>query len=133
MSYFEFEKMPVYIRASEAVRLVDPVALKLGRGRGYLKLQLLRSVNGMVANLVEGLSEFSPREKARVYRLSRREALEAATHVLMCRDLGLVEDQRLGAGIAKLHEVVAMLTALGRAMARRSGERCPHCGCSRRG
>jgi len=96
--YFEFEKLDVYQVTLDFLTVADEVAESLPKGRTYLKDQLRRGANSIAANLAEGVGEFSPAEKVRFYRMSRRSAVECASHLLACRRLSLVEDGLIATG-----------------------------------
>ena len=110
--YFEFEKLDVYKVTLDFVVAADDVAETLPKGRRYLKEQLRRGANSIAANLAEGVGEFSPPEKVRFYRMSRRSAVECASHLLTCRRLSLVEDPLIAKGLDQLLRIVAMLTSM---------------------
>ena len=110
--YFEFEKLDVYRVTLDFVAAADDVAETLPKGRRYLKEQLRRGANSIAANLAEGVGEFSPAEKVRFYRMSRRSAVECASHLLTCRRLSLVEDTLIAKGLDQLLRIVAMLTSM---------------------
>ena len=73
------EDTPVYRSAMAYAIAVDAFAEKLPMWRGYLKSQLRRSSLGGVLNLREGGSGIHPREKARIYRIGKREIAESIT------------------------------------------------------
>ena len=85
--YFEFERLDVYQAALDFVVTADDIAERLPRGRSYLKDQLRRAANSIPANLAEGVGEYMPKDKARFYRISRRSAVECASHLLVCQRL----------------------------------------------
>lgn len=98
----------------------DDVAEKLPKGRAYLKDQLRRAANSIAANIAEGVGEFSASEKMRFYRISRRSAVECASHLLVSRRLELVDDALLNEGLQVLHRIVAMLTSMVKSVKARS-------------
>ena len=74
--------------------------------------QLLRASTSIVLNLAEGAGEFSPREKARFYRLSRRSGTECAAILDVCRKLRLLAIERYMSGREDLLRVVSMLVRM---------------------
>jgi four helix bundle protein len=110
--YFEFEKLDVYKVTLEFVAAADDIAESLPKGRRYLKDQLRRGANSIAANLAEGVGEYSSAEKVRFYRMSRRSAVECASHLLACRRLALVEDELIARGLDLLLRIVAMQTSM---------------------
>ena len=119
--HFEFEKLDVYQASLDFVVVADEIAEELPRGRNYLRDQLRRSASSTPSNLAEGVGEYMPKEKMRFYRMARRSAVESASHLLVCRRLGLAREPKLEQGLELLHRIVAMLTSMGR----RVGERLP--------
>jgi four helix bundle protein len=85
------KRMEIEGLALRFVRAADEVADRLPEKRDYLAKQLRRAASSVYLNLREGLGEFSPREKARVYRMSFRSLLESTgcTELaeLFCPDL----------------------------------------------
>ena len=110
--YFEFEKLDVYKVTLDFVAAADDVAEALPKDRRYLKDQLRRGANSIAANLAEGVGEFSPAEKVRFYRISRRSAVECASHLHACGRLALVDDSLISKGLDQLLRIVAMLTSM---------------------
>lgn len=120
--YFEFEKLDVYDTTLDFVAVVDDVTESLPKGRSYLKDQLRRGANSIAANLAEGVGEYSRAEKARFFRIARRSAVECASHLLVCRRLTLVDDTLVAKGLDKLLRIVAMQTAMIRAISSKNRE-----------
>ena len=120
--YFEFEKLDVYQISLDFVVVADEITESLPRGRSYLKDQLRRAANSIPANLAEGVGEFSPPDKLRFFRMSRRSAVECASHLLVCRRLRLADDTLVDKGLGYLHRIVAMLTSLVKSVSTRSEE-----------
>ena len=100
--------------------VADEVTEKLPRGRSYLKDQLRRAANSIPANLAEGVGEFSPSDKVRFFRISRRSAVECASQLWVCRRLKLADDALVVKGLECLHRIVAMLTSLVKSVSARS-------------
>ncbi len=109
---FQHERLDVYRVAIELVVLADDVINDLPRGRGYLADQLQRASTSVVLNIAEGAGEFSPKEKARFYRMARRSATESAAVLDVCRYLKLVAEERYSIGREYLLRIVAMLTSM---------------------
>jgi len=110
--YFEFEKLDVYQVSLDFVATADEIAEALPKGRAYLKDQLRRAANSIPSNLAEGVGEYAQSEKVRFYRMSRRSAVECASHLFVIRPLGLVDDARITTGLEQLHRIVAMETSM---------------------
>lgn len=110
--YFEFARMDVYQAALDFVVVADRIAEALPPGRASLRDQLRRGANSIAANLAEGVGEFAPNDKARLYRISRRSAVECASHILVIDRLDLIADAVRDRGVELLQRIVAMLTNL---------------------
>lgn len=91
------KELPIERLALRFVAMADEVANCLPPLRAYLADQLRRAAASVYLNLREGLGEFSPREKARLYRLAYRSLIEAlgciGLALLFCP--ALVEETRL--------------------------------------
>lgn len=85
------KELPIEGLALRFVAAADEVAARLPPVRDYLARQLRRAASSVYLNLREGLGEFSPREKGRLYRLAFRSLLEStgclALAVLFCPKL----------------------------------------------
>jgi four helix bundle protein len=112
MNEFDHEKLDVYQCAIDYVVLADDIVQRLPRGRAYLGEQLQRASTSIPLNIAEGAGEFSPKEKARFYRIAKRSATECAAIMDVCRRLNLIEPSRFDDGRELLLRIVAMLTKL---------------------
>ncbi len=122
LMYFEFEKLDVYRVTMDFVAAADEVAEKLPKGRQHLKDQLRRGANSIAANLAEGVGEYPPAEKIRFYRISRRSAVECASHLHTCRRLALVDDPLIAKGLDQLLRIIAMETTMIRSISAKTDE-----------
>ena len=110
MDGFDHEKLDVYHAAVEFADLADTVA-----GRGDLVDQLRRASASICLNIAEGSGEYSPREKARFYRIARRSATECAAILELCqrRELRIGQPgDSLKAGRDLLLRLVRMLVRM---------------------
>ena len=80
-------------------------------GRAHLRDQIERAVTSVVANIAEGAGEFSPKEKARFYRMARRSAIEVAAWLEVTARRQEAPEPLLTRALALLEEVVAMLVS----------------------
>ena len=77
-----------------------------------LRWQLQRAARSVVLNIAEGAGEFSPKEKARIYRISLRSGWEVVgTLELGIRD-GFFAERQTREVATLLVEVTAMLTTM---------------------
>lgn len=74
--------------------------------------QLRRSGASIALNLAEGYGEFSPREKARFYRMSKRSCTEAGSALDYLADLKVVREDEIRELKTLLRRIVAILVNL---------------------
>jgi four helix bundle protein len=113
MREFDHERMAVYQRALEFVRLASTIRSSLA-ARGSLADQLDRACVSIALNIAEGAGEFAKREKARFYRIARRSATECAAILDVAIEIGALEPSQVDVAKQHLREIVAMLIALGK-------------------
>jgi four helix bundle protein len=73
--------------------------------------QLRRASASIGANLAEGCGRRTSNELARFVRIAMGSASELDYHLLLCRDLGFMEDEDFKRAAAHLTEVRKMLTS----------------------
>lgn len=112
MQQFDFEKLDVYVFALEFLSTAEQITSSQTKRFGDLADQLNRAALSILTNLGEGAGEFSPREKVRFYRLSRRSATECAAIVAGYKKLGLADADLLMKARAELLRIVSMLVRL---------------------
>ena len=108
----DHENMDVYNVALEFVTFVRELLKRMRGGRMGLDSQLMRAATSMPLNIAEGGGEFSPKDKARFYRIARRSATECAAALDVCVRLLLVSEEDVRPGRDLLRRVVSMLTRL---------------------
>lgn len=109
--FFEFERLDAYQLALDYQLIADEIANSLPPGRGYLRTQILKCANSLPSNIAEGSGERG-KERARLYRIARREGLESASHLNSCNKLQLSDPALLLKGRKMLHRLVSMLTGM---------------------
>jgi four helix bundle protein len=85
----DHEKLEVYQKALRFFGIADRIAERLSR-RNDMRDQLQRASGSIVNNTAEGAGEFSPREKARFYRMARRSAIECAATLDSALEINLI-------------------------------------------
>ena len=115
MSVFDHQRLDVYQRSIGFVALAEEVVSHLPRGRSYVSDQLRRASASIALNIAEGAGEFSPTDKARLYRIARRSATECAAILDICDRLELASRDHIASGHGLLREIISMLVALIRA------------------
>lgn len=119
MSSFDHTKLDVYRVALEFIELVEQLVSELPKGRADLVDQLRRAATSIVLNIAEGAGEFSPKDKARFYRMAKRSATECAAALDVLHRVGLIESPRPGHQL--LLRIVPMLVRMARKLEARSG------------
>ena len=109
--FFEFENLEVYKLALKYQLVADDIAESLPEGRAYMKTQIRKCANSMPSNIAEGTGERG-KERARFYRIARREGLESASHLNSVRGFRLSDPALILKGRRMLHGIVSMLTPL---------------------
>ena len=115
--------MPVFRDALDLYVLADRLRTRLGRRRRVEMDQLVRAALSVVTNTAEASGEMAPRDKARIYRLAQRSAIECAAVLAAIRrvELGLMADCEEGRDL--VIQIAAQLTGLCHAMERRIARR----------
>jgi four helix bundle protein len=114
MREFDHERMQVYRRAMEFVKLASAIRQQLPIRRTSIGDQLDRAAISIPLNVAEGAGEFARREKARFYRIARRSATECAAILDVVRELELADGHHISDAKEHLREIVAMLIGLGK-------------------
>ena len=112
MQQFDHEKLDVFNVALAFVVTADQIAKCATRGHADLADQIRRASTSIVTNLAEGAGEFTPKEKARFYRLSKRSATECAALVEIFHELKLIEGEHRPIAREALLRVVSMLVRM---------------------
>ena len=108
----DHQKLEVYRRALALLQTCDEIGRQLPKGRAELKRQLEDAAGSVVANIAEGAGEFSGREKARFYRMSRRSAVEIAAWVEVTGLRREAPQPLVDRALSEVESVVAMLVRL---------------------
>ena len=124
MKYGDVEEWPVFQDALRLAELCEQVARRVGRMRPDIAHDVRKSSRSVVLNLREGGTEFAPKEKARIFRISQREAGELCGAFQLLRALKLdAEDSRAAAPLAR--SIIGQLTGLCHAALKRLKEEGP--------
>jgi four helix bundle protein len=109
----DFRKLVVWQKANLlSVATVEAVEGIRGHAGSILRGQILRSTFSIQANIAEGSSKQSDREFARYIRIALGSTTESANHIILMRDLGLIDETHFTSLDAKLDEVGKMLSGL---------------------
>ena len=109
----DFRKLVVWQKAKVlSVATVEAVEDIRGNAGSILRRQVLRSTFSIQANIAEGSSKQSDREFARYIRIALGSTTESANHVILLRDLGLIDEASFISLDTKLDEIGKMLSGL---------------------
>lgn len=111
---FAHEKLDVYDATLNFVALAHRIIRKFGRGKAELSSQLERAAISIALNTSEGSGEFSPKEKARFYRMALRSAAECSTIIDLADRLDVIQQPDLHEAKILLTRIAAMLHAMTR-------------------
>ena len=115
----DHEKLEVYQKALDFVAVAEIIAGDLPHGRSYLADQLRRASTSIALNVAEGAGKFAAKDKSRFYLMARGSATECGAILDVCCRLSLIAGEETMKGKSLLEEVVAMLTRLIQAQAKR--------------
>ena len=109
----DFRNLLVWQKANTlSVAAVEAVERIRGNAGSILRRQLLRSIFSIQANIAEGSSKRSDREFARYVRIALGSSTESANHLILVRDLGLIDAACFTSLSSKLDEIGRMLSGL---------------------
>jgi four helix bundle protein len=109
----DFRNLVVWQKANKlSVTTAEAVDGFRGNAGSILRGQLLRSIFSIQANIAEGSSKRSDREFARYIRIALGSSTESANHLILVRDLGLIDDECFTSLNSKLDEIGRMLSGL---------------------
>ena len=109
----DFRNLVVWQKANKlSVQTAKAVEGFRGNAGSILRGQLLRSTFSIQSNIAEGSSKRSDREFSRYVRIALGSSTESANHLILVRDLGLIDDQRFADLTSRLDEVGKMLSGL---------------------
>ena len=110
--YFSYERLDVYRVAREICEMVLQIAARIPSDGDDLRRQWLRACNALCSNIAEAAQETQPAEKARIYRIARREAGEVNSCNADVRARGYMSQAEYGALSTRTNRVSAMLWGL---------------------
>ena len=120
----DFRKLLVWQKANKlSVATAEVVEGLRGNAASILRGQLLRSTFSIQANIAEGSSKRSDREFARYVRIALGSSTESANHLILLRDLGVLDASSFTALDSSLGEVGRMLSGLEKRL-RQPSDKC---------
>ena len=112
-SEFQFEKLHVYAMARELVKDVYFLLKSFPKEEKFaLSSQIRRSITSVVANIAEGNSRTSMKEKIHFVEISYGSLLEALIEIQIAEDLDFIAKGSLDSLKPKFAEVAKMLSGL---------------------
>ena len=108
----DFQKLDVYKRSIEFLRVSLEIVRELPRGHAAQADQLKRAAESIVQNIAEGAGRFTRADKARHYTIARGSAMECAGTLDIMQAEESVKTERYERGIELLGRIVSMLTKL---------------------
>ena len=110
---FDFEKLIVFQKTLELMRLLKPLFNAPPRRAGKICEDLDRSTQSTAFNIAEGAGR-QPRSKdrTRFYNIALGSAKEAASQIIVLEIRGFISSKMYRSTRALLIEIVSMLTAM---------------------
>ena len=88
---YPFERLEIWSKALDLSVLIYQITKTFPSEEKFgLTSQLRRSVNSISANISEGSSRFSDKEKARFYEISYGSLVETLNHLVLANKLGFI-------------------------------------------
>ena len=109
---FNHEKLDVYKVALEFLAFAYQIIKKIPPGFGFLADELKRSAHSSVVNIAEGSGKFSPKEKARYYKIARGSADESSATLDSLFTFQIITPQERNKGRKLLYREVCMLSKM---------------------
>ena len=107
-----FDQLDVYRASIQYVGVTRPLVLRLRRVDPVMSDQLHRALISIPCNTAEGSGEFSPGDKAKLFRYALRSTTETIALVDTAREIGLCGEEEHRRCRELGDRVVAMLTKL---------------------
>ncbi len=112
----DHEKLDVYKVSINFVITSHNITKAFPRGYCHITDQLQRAATSIPLNIAEATGEFSPKEKARFYRIALRSATESASLLDICLHLEIIEQELFWSARKLLVRIISMLTKMIKAM-----------------
>lgn len=117
MYVFNFEKLVVWQKSRQLVKLVYVIASRLPREERYgLSDQLRRAVISVSSNIAEGAGRVFPKEKLHFCEIAYGSLMEVICQLTLAADLGLIEEEELAESRDLIEEISRMLSAYRKAL-----------------
>ncbi len=110
--YFSYERLDVYRVACDLTARVRAVASRLPPAEIDLRKQWLRACTSLKSNTAEAAQETRPAEKARIFRIARREVGEVHSCTRDAQLAGYLAEEELAELTILANRISAMLYRL---------------------
>lgn len=111
--YNDFRDMPVWQKAFNLlIEIYKLIKLFPPDERYALTDDLKRAANSVVHNIAEGYGRFEPRDKSRLYKISRGSAYESMSQILVAESQEYLSSETSENLILRYKEVIEELNAL---------------------
>ena len=109
----DYKELVAWKRAMELAKEAYLLAGKLPKQENYaLADQIRRSAVSVPSNIAEGYGRTGPKEYARFLAISRGSSYELETQILLCVDLGYLEENDVVKALSLSQEVAKILTTI---------------------
>lgn len=108
---FDFEKFPVYLKAEELIRKLQPI-LKDNLVNKNTKDQLYRSSSSILFNIAEGAGKYSKKDKKNFYTIARGSIQETVAILRLLKIEERISEERYDCLYDILTEESKMLSGL---------------------
>lgn len=108
----QFDRLDVYRAAIQYVGVTRPLVLRLRRQDPVMYDQLHRALISIPCNTAEGSGEFSPGDKARLFRYALRSTTETIALIDTAHEIGLCDGEEYRRCRELGDRIASMLTKL---------------------
>lgn len=103
MRYRDFTEMPVWKLAFELLLKIYTITKTFPMDERFgLTSDMRRAANSITHNIAEGFGRYEPRDKTRIYKISRGSAYELMSQILVAHALSFIKDEKIKDGIIKM-------------------------------
>ena len=110
---FSFEKLEVWKKSKALVVKLYTLTRQFPKSEKFgLVSQIQRAAVSVPANIAEGISRFSNKEKIRFIEIAYGSNIEVVSHLYISKDLGFITLEQLESLKPELEEIAKMLSGL---------------------
>ena len=113
MTVSNYQNLIVWRKAMNLAKEVYAIAKLLPKEELYaLSDQMRRSVVSNPSNIAEGCGRESKTQMTNFLRIAKGSAAELETQLLLCKEIGFVDEMKIKAPLAMLDEISRMIRSL---------------------